>query len=296
MQQNLALIRKAASSDVGVFLSGESGTGKELAAHSIHDLSLRHDKPFVAVNCGALPENLIESILFGHEKGAFTGAADRHAGVFEEAHGGTLFLDEIGEMPLDLQTRLLRVLETKTLRRVGGKQDINVDIRLIAATNKDLKQEVAKENFRQDLFFRLYIFPIILPPLRERLEDLEILVGHFLRMFAPHGKKFSASPDAIEKLKNHAWPGNVRELKNTIQRAVVMASAETLEAKDIPLTLVEASFEPGKLELGEQEKLSILDALRKSGGNRAEASRHLGIARTTLASKLRRYGINAKII
>lgn len=293
MKEVFGLIRKAASSDITACLIGESGTGKELAARLIHDLSNRRGKPFVAINCGAIPQNLIESLLFGHEKGSFTGAVERQTGVFEQAHEGTLFLDEIGEMPLDLQTRLLRVLENQTLRRIGGKTDIEVNVRLVAATLRDLKERVAKNSFRQDLFYRLYIFPIYLPSLKERVEDIPLLAKHFVETFTPPGKKISLSEKAIEKLKGHDWPGNVRELKNVMQRALLLTKKETIEPGDLELTKIEMSEVPlGEIKLAEQERLSILSALRKTSGNHSRAARLLGVARTTLASKLRRYQID----
>ena len=293
LKEVFKLIGKAAPSDVGVCLIGESGTGKELAAKLLHDLSPRRDKPFVAINCGAIPQNLIESLLFGHERGSFTGATERHQGVFEQADGGTLFLDEIGEMPLDLQTRLLRVLESQTVRRVGAKSDIQVNVRLIAATLRDLKERVAAGTFRQDLFYRLYIFPILLPPLRERQEDVALLAEHFVKMLSTSDKKIVFSAEALEKLKNYDWPGNVRELKNVIQRALLLLKKEKIEAKDLELTSVRSSdVVLGESKLGDQEKMSILEALRKSKGNHSQASRLLGIARSTLTSKLRRYQID----
>ncbi len=297
MQTLFERIRKAAEHDATVCLMGESGTGKELSARSVHNLSSRRTKPFVAVNCGAIPENLIESILFGHEKGSFTGATEKHTGVFEEASGGTLFLDEIGEMPLELQTRLLRVLETQTLRRVGGKIDIKVNVRLIAATNKNLKECVANGAFRQDLFFRIYVFPIELEPLRKMPEEIEPLTKHFLEIYSPHNRKVSLSNGAIQKLKKHAWPGNIRELKNTIQRALILATENTITEKDLEMTLfLDMSHELGEMKLWDQEKVSIMEALRKSHGNHAEAARQLGIARSSLASKLRRHKIDPKMI
>lgn len=287
------LIGKAAPSDIPVCLIGESGTGKELAAKLIHDLSPRQSKPFVAINCGAIPSNLIESLLFGHEKGSFTGASERHQGVFEQAHEGTLFLDEIGEMPLDLQTRLLRVMESQTLRRVGGKADLQINVRLVTATLRDLRKEVEQEKFRQDLFYRLYIFPIALPPLRERSEDIALLAKHFLKIFAPAGQKRSLSAPAMKKLQQHKWPGNVRELKNTIQRTLLLSRKETIEAKELELTHVQnLESRPGEAKLGDQERISIVETLRKTKGNHAKAARLLGIARTTLASKLRRYKLD----
>ncbi|MDO8528034.1 MAG: sigma 54-interacting transcriptional regulator [Deltaproteobacteria bacterium] len=295
MRNAFQLIRKAAASHATVCLVGESGTGKELAARSIHDLGERRDKPFVAVNCGAIPQNLIESLLFGHERGSFTGATDRHSGVFEEANGGTLFLDEIGEMPVDLQTRLLRVLETQTLRRVGGKSDIKVNVRLIAATNRNLDEMVADGSFRRDLFYRLYIFPITLAPLRERRDDIQLLAKHFLQMLSPTGEQCSLSNEAITKMESHDWRGNVRELKNVIQRAILLSKNKNISAKEIECSPpIQTAVEMGELNLEDQEKWSIIDALKKTRGNQAKAARHLGIARTTLASKLRRHKLDTK--
>lgn len=287
----LVQIRQAAEAPVPVCLIGASGTGKELAARLIHDLSKRAQKPFVAVNCGAIPANLIESMLFGHERGSFTGASERHQGVFEQADSGTLFLDEIGEMPLELQTRLLRVLETNVVRRVGGKEDITVDVRVVAATLRSLKEQAAAGTFREDLFFRLFVFPIELPSLAERKEDIEGLAEHFLNALAPDGRVPVLSQAAREKLKGYDWPGNVRELKNAIQRALLVGSGKTIEAKDIELTHLSLPQNAEGRKLGDQEKSSIVEALRKARGNRSQAARFLGIARTTLASKLRRYQI-----
>lgn len=289
MKEIFQLIRKAAASDAAVCLIGESGTGKELAARLTHQLSERNTKPFVAVNCGAIPANLIESMLFGHEKGSFTGAVERQTGVFEQAHGGTLFLDEIAEMPLDLQTRLLRVLEEQTLRRVGGKTDIAVNVRLVTATLRDLKDRVSRSQFRQDLFYRLFVFPIALPPLREKAEDLPLLIEHFIEMFSPD-KKIALSDAAMAKLQKYDWPGNVRELKNVLQRALLLLKGNAIEAKDLELTSVkseEMSLDQNKL--ADREKRSILEALKKTKGNHSKAARILGIARSTLASKLRRF-------
>ncbi|MDO8494182.1 MAG: sigma 54-interacting transcriptional regulator [Deltaproteobacteria bacterium] len=295
MKNVFELLRTAATNDVTICLLGESGTGKELAAKLVHELSTRRTKPFVAINCGAIPPNLIESMLFGHERGSFTGAAERHQGVFEQADGGTLFLDEIGEMPLELQTRLLRVLEERKVRRVGGKSDIAIDIRLVTATLQNLEERVASGDFRHDLFYRLYIFPIALPPLRERPEDVVLLAHYFMETLSLVGKKITLSEAAIQKLKTHNWPGNVRELKNIIQRALLLAKEKTIEPQDLSFTSVQtAQSASAKSNLADQEKFSILDALRQSKGNHSKASRLLGIARSTLASKLRRYKIDSQ--
>lgn len=292
MKRVFEQIQKAAKSLLPVCLIGESGTGKELAARLIHDLSERKDKPFVAINCGAIPANLIESLLFGHEKGSFTGATERQPGVFEQADTGTLFLDEIGEMPLELQTRLLRVLENQTIRRIGSRMESQVDVRLVAATLRDLKEGVATGRFREDLFFRLFVFPITLPPLKERMEDLGLLVDHFLKTLSP-AKKIMLAPEAFAKLKKYDWPGNVRELKNALQRAMLLAKKKTIEAKEIELSHLTLEKESLRApDLAAKERQSILEALRKTRGNQLQAAKVLGIARTTLASKLKRYVID----
>lgn len=292
------LIRKVASTDTTVCLIGESGTGKELAARSVHELSVRHREPFVPVNCGAIPENLIESILFGHEKGSFTGAAQQQKGLFEEAHQGTLFLDEIGEMPLNLQTRLLRVLENKTLRRVGGKSEIPVDVRLVCATHRDLKQQVVQGTFRQDLFFRLYIFPLEIPPLRERHKDILPLANGFLKDFSPDGQIKTFSAAAQKKLQNYNWPGNVRELKNAVQRTLILSSAETIEAEEIVLTDMQQTATPsenlGTATLEEYEREAMVAVLKRHRGNQSSASEQLGISRSTLFHKIKKYSISDK--
>lgn len=292
MQNLLRLLEKGARSDATICLVGESGTGKELAAKLIHRSCGRGGKPFVAVNCGAIPENLIESLLFGHEKGAFTGAQEKTAGVFEEAQGGTLFLDEIGEMPLELQSRLLRVLEEKTMRRIGGRSDIPVDFRLITATNKNLEAEVTLGRFRRDLFYRLYVFPVFLPPLRERTGDIEELAKHFLNLFSPSGKVKILVPEAVTKLKKHSWGGNVRELKNAVQRALLLSRGKRLKAKDFELAPIASPPAQEHLNLDIQEKSALVGAMRKAKGNYSAAARFLGIARTTVTCKIKRLRID----
>lgn len=287
------LVKKVARTDATVLISGESGTGKELIARAIHDEGARCKGPFLAINCGAIPQNIIESELFGHEKGAFTGAAQIHNGVFEQANGGTLFLDEIGEMPIDMQTRLLRVLECGTIRRIGGLRDISVNVRIIAATNQDLKKAIRFGKFREDLFFRLYIVPIHLPPLRDRKNDIAVLAEHFVSMFAVSDDGIEISPSAMEILTNHSWSGNVRELKNTIQRAVILNRTGTISAADISLTEFENERNVRELPLTGQEKEAIEDALRRYRGNQSKAANLLGIARGTLANKISRYKIDA---
>ncbi|MDO8493820.1 MAG: sigma-54 dependent transcriptional regulator, partial [Deltaproteobacteria bacterium] len=273
----------------------ESGTGKELAASLIHQLSARRDKPFVPINCGAIPSNLIESLLFGHEKGAFTGAVERNLGVFEQADQGTLFLDEIGEMPIELQTRLLRVLENGMVKRIGARDEKKVDVRIITATNRDLQDSVRNGAFREDLFFRLHIFPILLPPLRERRREIPTLARHFLETLSANGAEIEIEPASMEKLSRHDWPGNIRELKNTIQRALLLAETK------ITTNEIEFSFSTSngngngavasKKDLADQERESIIATIRKARGNHSQACRYLGIARSTLVSKLRRHQI-----
>lgn len=285
------LIQKITPSSATVCITGESGTGKELVARLIHDLSTRRKMPFIALNCGAIPANLIESELFGHEKGSFTNATGQHKGVFEQANCGTLFLDEIGEMPLELQTRLLRVLETRHLRRVGGNADIPVDVRIIAATNQNLGQLVRDKSFREDLFFRLFVIPIAVPPLRDRKDDIALLAEHFLSELNIPSSPKKLSEGAINKLSIYNWPGNVRELKNTIQRSIIVSTDNTIVKEDIVFTEIKTSV-VDKLPFGEQKKTSIVTALRRANGNSSEAARQLGISRTTLASMVKRFSID----
>lgn len=292
IREIFSLIEKIAPSDVTACIIGESGTGKELFAHYIHEASQRHTKPFTALNCGAIPANLIESELFGHERGAFTSATSQHRGVFEQANGGTLFLDEIGEMPLNLQVRLLRVLEIKHIRRVGGQTDIPVDTRVLAATNKDLKTLVKNGQFREDLFFRLYVVPIEIPPLKKRKEDIQMLAEHFLLELLPEGKIKHLGNGALNKLLAYDWPGNVRELKNTIQRAIIISKETAITKENIIFSTISES-EPQNLPLEEQERQSVASAIERSNGNISKAARQLGIARTTLISRLKKFEINA---
>lgn len=284
MREIFALIGQVAGTDATICIMGESGTGKELIARYIHEISPRAAKPFVAINVAAIPANLIESELFGHERGAFTHATATHRGVFEQAHHGTLLLDEIGEMPLDLQTRLLRVMENGVIRRVGGEVDLPIDCRTIAATNTDLKSLVTKGKFREDLFFRLYVIPIGLQPLRERTEDIPLLTEHFLAQFSPRPKRISQ--EALKSLVKYNWPGNVRELKNTILRAVMLSGADEInEIEFITMPSAKTAL------LDEQEKITIAATLKETGGNITSAAKRLGISRSTLAIKLKKYGI-----
>ncbi|MCX8126817.1 MAG: sigma-54 dependent transcriptional regulator, partial [Dehalococcoidia bacterium] len=275
--------------------TGESGTGKELIARAIHNLSLRRGKPFVAVSCAALPESLLESELFGHERGAFTGATTQKKGKFEFAHGGTLFLDEIGDISPNVQVHLLRVIEEKEFSRVGGNEPIRVDVRLISATNKDLKKAMEEGKFREDLYYRLNVVGIHLPALRERKEDIPLLAEHFLRKFAMENHKDikDFSPEAREILLKYEWPGNVRELENAVERAVILARGEYITPEELPgigTTPVVASL-AGK-SLREVERECIISTLRQTGGNVSEAARILGITRMTLYNKLREYGLS----
>lgn len=293
MREVFSLIERAAPAEITVCIVGESGTGKDLAAKELHKRSTRKDKPFIALNCGALPPTIIESMLFGHERGAFTGAVEQHPGVFEQADGGTLFLDEIGEMDIGLQTRLLRVLEDGTVRRLGGKQDISVDVRMIVATHRDLKQLIADEMFREDLFYRLYVVPLHLPSLRERRDDIPQLAEHFIKIHSPKGRNIHLTESALEKLSSHDWPGNVRELKNTLARTIIMACGDVIKAEDV-MFISSPYSTPRKESLVGQERDAIVTALKKAKGNKTKAARHLKIARSTISYKIGRYGIDPK--
>jgi len=291
------MIAKVAPTEATVLLTGKSGTGKELAARMIHELSPRKDHPFIAVNCAAITETLLESELFGHEKGAFTGAVARKRGRFELAEGGTIFLDEIAETSPAMQSKLLRVLEERQLVRVGGVDTIDVDVRVIAATNKNLKEEIAQGRFREDLFYRLNVFPIAMPNLVDRRDDVIELAEYFLKKANyPHPQLHQ---DVKELLLSYDWPGNIRELKNIMERAMILAGGEpltvehiTVERDDAPLVTapgtVNTAAETG---LENAEKQMILDALRKAGGNKTEAARLLKITRRRLYSRMKAHGI-----
>jgi len=299
MQRVIEVIKVVAKSNATVLITGDSGTGKELVARAIHSQSHRRNKPFVAVSCAALPESLLESELFGHEKGSFTGAYTQKKGKFEFANGGTIFLDEVGEMSANIQVHLLRVLEEKEFTRVGGNEPIRVDVRVISATNKDLRKAIEKQEFREDLYYRLNVVNIELPPLRERKEDIPLLAEHFLNKFATENRKevTGFSPDAMEFLLYYDWSGNVRELENAIERAVILAKNSLITITDLPqenLPLVGlASI--GK-NLKEVEKSHLLNVLCETGGNYSEAARILGISRMTLYNKAKEYGFNVKKI
>ncbi|WP_419787109.1 sigma-54-dependent transcriptional regulator [Pseudodesulfovibrio sp.] len=292
-----AMIRKVAGVNCNVLLQADTGTGKERAAKAIHDLSPRKDKTFVSFNCGGFTEELISSELFGHEKGAFTGATATKIGLLESANGGTVFLDEIGEMPLNMQVKLLHVLQERRILRVGGTQPIDLDIRVIAATNRDLQEAMAAGQFREDLFYRLNVVRIHLPALAERKEDVPLLANHFLETFnARFGKNVqSISPQAMEVLTQYNYPGNVRELENIVQRAVALAEGEVIGVRELPSDLLNLAFSnfgtPGLLPLEEVEKRHIQRVLDATGGNKGLASSILGIPRTTLWRRIKKFGL-----
>jgi transcriptional regulator with PAS, ATPase and Fis domain len=292
-------ISRVAELDSTILLAGETGTGKELVAHAIHDRSPRAGRPFVAINCGALPETLLESELFGHLKGAFTGATTNKKGLFEEADTGTFFLDEISAAPLSIQVKLLRVIEERETRRIGDTRSTSIDVRLIAATNRDLQVEVAAGRFREDLFYRLNVVCLRLPSLRERREDIPILAQHFVQKYAKRFRRPTAAvaPGAMRLLTMHDWPGNVRELENVIERAVALGGREVLESEDLPpgfailMSAVGAEERAGRRTLDEAEREAILEAVKRCEGNLARAAKELRIGRTTLWRRLKRYGV-----
>lgn len=331
MQQVFKMIGRVSHSDAPVMITGESGTGKDLVASAIHRYSQRSSKNFVAINCAAIPEQLLESELFGHEKGAFTGAVERRIGRFEQSHSGTLFLDEIGDMPLALQGKILRVLQNGEFSRVGATETLKSDVRIIAATNKNLEQEVANKTFREDLFYRLNVVRIQLPPLRQRVEDIQLLAEYFLQKVAArkHLPRLNLSEEAVRFLENYSWPGNVRELENTIQRASVLASSDILLAKDLPLgsaetlasqsshlsgaatpvfaraeitteTAIEvllkaAQSNPSTELLPWLEREFTLHAMKATRGNQVRAAKLLGITRATLRKRIERFGITKEL-
>jgi DNA-binding NtrC family response regulator len=295
----ISYIYKVAGSDFPVLIEGETGSGKELASRGIHECSLRKNSPFVIVNCGAISPELIESELFGHEKGAFTGATVQRRGAFEIAHGGTIFLDEIGELPYRLQPKLLRALEQKEIKRVGGNESILVDVRVLAATNRNLRKELSEKRFRDDLYFRISTITLTVPPLRERREDILPIATHFLADAASRANRPppELSGPALELLSSYDWPGNVRELRNAIQRAVVMSDSSSLTPRDFSF-LLPAHFDTfpevidQSLSRWEQsEKTNILSELSRQKGNKTRTARELGIAKSTLFEKLKKYGI-----
>ncbi|KNC88659.1 sigma-54-dependent response regulator transcription factor ZraR [Trabulsiella odontotermitis] len=297
MQALLNEIALVAPSDATVLIYGESGTGKELVARALHACSERRDKPLVVFNCAALNESLLESELFGHEKGAFTGADKRREGRFEEAQGGTLFLDEIGDISPLMQVRLLRAIQEREIQRVGSNKTIAINARLIAATHRNLAEEVAEGRFRQDLYYRLNVVTIEMPPLRQRREDIPLLAEHFLQRYGERNRKAvkGFTPQAMDLLIHYPWPGNIRELENAVERAVVLLTGEYISERELPLSIAGTVVrEPDDTEdvaiqpLVEVEKEVILAALEKTGGNKTEAARQLGITRKTLLAKLSR--------
>ncbi|MCA9076786.1 MAG: sigma-54-dependent Fis family transcriptional regulator [Planctomycetaceae bacterium] len=293
MQEVMRLIERVGPTNKAVLIQGESGTGKELVARAIHDASDRADKPLVTINCAALPEPLVESELFGHEKGSFTGATSTKNGLFEVADGGTLFIDEIGELPPGLQPKLLRVLEDGSLRRVGSHQERRVDVRLLAATNRDLAAEVASGQFREDLYYRINVMSLVLPPLRERDGDIDLLINHYL------GNDWEIEPEARAALVSYPWPGNVRQLINALERAMILADDQVITVDDLPHEVVDAPQRDGaslnkagvkRLDL--IERAHIIDVLHQEKGNKARAARALGIHRRKLYRLLERFEID----
>jgi len=307
IKRAVAETQRVAQTDATVLLLGESGTGKELFARAVHHLSSRRDKPFVAINCAAIPETLIENELFGHERGAFTGASDRRQGKFELASGGTVFLDEIGELPLAVQGKLLRAIEEKVVDRIGGRAPIAVDVRVVAATNRDLKTAVDGGLFRGDLFFRLAVFPIEIPPLRERAEDIILLAGHFASQIGKElrGREASLSPETVAALRKHNWPGNVRELENAIERACILSDTMTLEPKDLGLgtnssdkveSLLQTDLSGTLSEVAQRalsfvERKKIQAVLNSNGGNKSRTAEELDISYKTLLNKMKDYDL-----
>ncbi len=305
MKELIDMMSMVAPSEATVLITGESGTGKELIAKSIHHNSQRKNQPFVVVNCAAITETLLESELFGHEKGAFTGADKRREGRFKQADRGTIFLDEIGETSPAMQAKLLRVIQEREIQRVGGDETLSLDVRILAATNRNLEEEVKAGKFREDLFYRLNVVTLRIPPLRERQNDIPLLAQHFLEKYAKknHKRVKGFSPLAMNMLIKYAWPGNVRELENVIERAVILLPDEHITEKDLPVTIT-SSYDEKKEEtalplqvaanrpLNEIEKEAILATLKDSGGNKSETARRLGINRKTLHKKLKDYGIN----
>jgi len=298
------MIRRVAASNAAVTVLGESGTGKELVAQALHADSPRQERPFIPINCAAISRELIESELFGHEKGAFTGAQSIRRGAFEEADGGTLFLDEIGELPLELQAKLLRALESGEIKRVGAARPSHVDVRVVCATNRDLLARVQEGHFREDLYYRLCVVPLHLPPLRSRRADIPALANHFLERFAPAGQQVCFTPAAIAKLQSHAWPGNIRELRNVVHRALLLRTGLMLDAPDLTFDSERVAASPGQpggagyvpgmgLEelLAKAERQIVEGALRRYNNNRERVARELKVARSTLFKKLKDWGM-----
>ncbi len=310
MKATLEMLAMVAPSEATVLITGESGTGKELIARSIHFNSARKNGPLVVVNCAAITETLLESELFGHEKGSFTGADRRREGRFQQADGGTIFMDEIGETSAVMQAKLLRVIQERELQLVGGEETVKVDVRILAATNRDLEQEVKTGRFREDLFFRLNVVTLNVPPLRQRQDDIPLLAQHFMARFAAKNRKTVKGfvPLAMEMLLKYPWPGNVRELENALERAVILMTGDHITEKELPLSMVQhyekqsgsyeaqtpaaAAQQTGMRSLEEIEKEAIIATLAMTDGNKSETARRLGITRKTLHNKIKQYGIN----
>jgi DNA-binding NtrC family response regulator len=314
MRRLMTQVERVAASESRVCILGETGTGKELIAHTIHEKSNRREGPYVTLNCAAVPAELIESELFGHEKGSFTGAASRHVGKFEQAHGGTLFLDEIGDMPLAMQAKLLRVLEQGEVERIGGDKPIKVSVRVVVATHRNLEEQVKQGGFRQDLFHRIYVFPVALPPLRERPEDIPALVQHFSAMIARQNgwKEIAFSPDAIEALQKQPWPGNIRELRNVVERLLLFVEGDTVTASTVQTALPGqaaslggatlsgmaggAITDTGSGTLAERvdlfERQVILDEIKRQNHHITNAAKALGLERSHLYKKCQQLGID----
>ena len=301
MKKVFSLIDKAAQSDFPVFISGESGTGKELVARAIHELGSRCNQPYVQVNCAALSESLLESELFGHVKGAFTGALQHRKGRFETAHKGDIFLDEIGDLPMSVQVKLLRVLESKTFERVGESRSISVDVRIITATNKNLPALIEQEKFREDLFYRINVIPVHLTSLRERKEDIPHLVDFFIkRLSSTHQSNIRGlTPQAMKIFMDHPWPGNVRELKSALEYSFVVADSDLIKPEELPVNLIQSAVSLQAVASAgrpdeEGQKKELIEALRQSKGNKSQAARILGINRVTVLNRMRKYGIDLK--
>jgi Nif-specific regulatory protein len=304
MKEVYRLIEQVANSNATVLLRGESGTGKDLVAHAIHYNSLRAEKPFVKVNCTALPDTLLESELFGHEKGAFTGASERKLGRFEIAHGGTLFLDEIGDFSLNLQVKLLRVIQFKEFERVGGLETIKTNVRIVVATHKNLEEQIKEGLFREDLYYRINVFPIYMPPLRDRKDDIMLLADHFLEKTAAENNKDISriSTPAIEMLTRYHWPGNIRELENCIERAVLLCNEDVIRSEHLPpsLQMIKKDESVARRTLNEiienKERELIVDALKKFDGHQRKTARELGVSERILGYKIKKYNIHPKYI
>ncbi len=302
MHQVYDMIKNAASSNAPVIIYGESGTGKELVSRAIHNLGLRWNKPFIKVNCAALTESLLESELFGHVRGAYTGAYKDRVGRFEKANEGDIFLDEIGDLPISTQTKLLRVLEDKVIERVGSSSPIRTDVRIISATNQDLMKLVDRGEYRTDFYFRINVIPIFLPPLRQRVEDIPLLAESFLKkMILKNGKHIKGiSKDTIEVLMNHSWPGNVRELRGAFEYALVTCHEELIQPHHLPQTIYTPQRQPGtsgkrnSFNMQEIEKRELLEVLKKTRGNQSKAAEIIGVSRVTVWNRMKRYGIDAK--